>query len=205
MRTDERRRGMPGNHAIALLQQCPFGNRRRRETPVRMCGQFLVTLVLCIDRIEERSGIGGVKHDRQAKLATFRKDRREPLVIDAQQLAIGTPHRQPEVLPELDAARAVLDQAMQPVDRHLHKVVPLHAVPIHPADGGKAIGRGRMIAIHNVQRSLPHLHGDIHHVFHAASIHNGEHVFRVHRVQMIVIIDHWKARLFDRVHYGLKR
>src|ERR1035437_586561 len=23
MRTDERRRGMPGNHAIALLQQCP--------------------------------------------------------------------------------------------------------------------------------------------------------------------------------------
>ena len=80
-----------------------------------------------------------------------------------------------------------------------------YAVPIHPADGGKAIGRGRMIAIHNVQRSLPHLHGDIHPVFHAASIHNGEHVFRVHRVQMIVIIDHWKARLFDRVHHGLKR
>ncbi len=59
------------------------------------------------------------------------------------------------------------------------KVTALDAAPVHPADRGEAAGRAAVIAIHDVERGLANLHGDIHHVLDAAQVHHGEHVFRL--------------------------
>jgi len=129
MRSHECCGRVAGNHAVALPSRVRLEPASKRS-PNPDVPQALRNAHSRRRWVEKRGWIGGVKHHRQTKRPALLEDRREPLIVDAQQFAIGSAQRETEVLPELDAAGAVLNQPMEAIHRCLNEVISLHAVPV---------------------------------------------------------------------------
>src|SRR6185437_16253972 len=98
------------------------------------------------------------KHDGDVKLGSPLKYWVKALIVNTQQCARPVANAKPQILPELDAPGAMFHQTVQTRERHLHKISALDAGPVHPAVGEKAIGRGPMKAIQDIESSLASLH-----------------------------------------------
>ena len=132
VRADERRGRMRGDDRLERIDQ-PLEPREPwiGERPLRMGEQLLEPFVPRIHRLEERHRIRDVDHDRQPELAGGIPHVGEPRVVGEQPLAVLVADREPEVLPDLDAARArICGRPQLPHD------------PLRPA-GLRTPGRGR--------------------------------------------------------------
>src|SRR5882757_2002778 len=148
---DEGCAGMTGDDAIPLLKQSAFADGRVMKSPVGMCRQFFVALIVRVDGLKECAGIGGMEHDWEAQLAAFLEEGSEPLVVDAKQRATGVAQGKAEVFPEFDPAGTVFDHPVEAIEGKLHKVWPFHAAPVHPPDRGESVGRCLMESVHNIE------------------------------------------------------
>src|ERR1035437_1470165 len=205
MCANERRLWMPCNHTVPLFKQGGFGDGRTVKTPIRMGSQFFKSLVESVDRSEECIRIGRMKHNRDAQFCGFVKDRSEPLVIDTEQRATCIPHRETQILPELDAAGSVFYQCLESIQRYLRKVTALNVIPIHPSDGGKSIRRDAMKLLNGVDRSLPRLHGDVDDLLHTALVHHTQHILRGLGIEMVVVVNNRKSGPLDLMRGNRQR
>jgi len=189
---------------VELFQQRGLGVGRAVKAPVRMSRQLFIALVVPIERGKERGGISGMKHGWNTQFRGLVDNRRQPLIVHPQQRAAGIPNRSAKILPELDSAGSVLHQAFQPIHAELRKVTALNAAPIHPSDGGKTIRCCLMKPVHGLDCGLSRQHGDIHHLLHAAGIHDAEHRLRRLRIEMVMKVDDRESRLLDNRSRNLK-
>ena len=115
MRADKQRAGVARKHAVALIEQFTLAVLRALRAPLRVRSQLFIALIASVDRQKKRARVGRVKHHGEAQVGCLFKQRREPLVIDAQQLACGVANMQAKVFPELDADRPMVGKPLQPV------------------------------------------------------------------------------------------
>ena len=166
--------------------------------------QLLIPFIECVDGAKERGRVRRMKHHRKIPIRGLLKDRRKPLIVDAKQLSLRISDGQAKILPELDATRAMLDEALQAVDRDLNEIIALNSRPVHPSHRGEAVLVGSAKFLQDIQRRIPGPHGDVHDLLDAALIHDLQNGARLLRVKVVVIINHRKARPANQVFWRPK-
>ena len=137
---NKRRAGMAREHAVALLQKFLLAKVRRAEAPLRMRHQLFKALVALIDWQEKRVRVCSVKHDRHTQLGRFLEHRREPLVIDPQQIARRIPQTRAQILPDFQTAGAVLHHLLEPIGAMAEEIGPVQIGPVHPCVSSEPSG-----------------------------------------------------------------
>jgi hypothetical protein len=116
VRADELRARVAREDAVALREQLGLREVRAVERPVGVRAQLLVAFVEAVDGLEEGVRVGGVEHDEDAQLARALEEGGQPLVVHAQQGAFRAAQAEPQILPNLQATRPLLDHAFEPPD-----------------------------------------------------------------------------------------
>src|SRR5580704_8617221 len=129
------------------------------ERPIRVGGEFFVTLIETVDGKKESVRIGGVEHHWDGELAGFLEQWGEPLVIDTEEFAAGVFQLKTEIFPQLNTAGSPLDEALQTLDGAGEEAGLVEIVPIHPGDGAKAAFGSITKFPDHTEGRFPHLHG----------------------------------------------
>ena len=140
-----------------------------------------------------------MEHHRNPQLRRLVENGREALIVDPHQTPVAIAHTEAKVLPELDALDAALCQLVQPVTGFRNKVRLIHTGPVHPGNAVKPAWIGRMKLMQNLDRLRAGFHSDVHDLLDAAPVHHPQHIGRIQSIEMIVIVDHRKARQLNRV------
>ncbi len=190
--------------------------RRAEKLPIGMALQLFPAFVRFIQRIEKRHRISHVDHHGPIEFRRRLPDGIEPRIVDLHQFAMMIAHVQSERLPDLQTLRAPLRLLAQTLRRPLRKPIALlgPCVPIHAAKDGEAIGRGLLEMIEMFLKQFfapPAVEIDV--LRHAGFIERRETFVQWALIptaaegfsEMIVPIDHRKARLHNRGGFGNKR
>src|SRR6476469_6605034 len=107
---------------------------------VRVREQLLPTLVVRIERLEERDRIGDVDDDREAQVGGGRPKGVEPRVVDVDEATVSVARPQPEQLPDLEPSRSPRGGVPQPSRLGLAEgQVRGPTVVVEPREDGDAI------------------------------------------------------------------
>src|SRR6202045_5218216 len=109
---------------------------------------------------------------------------------------------QAKILPKLDSASTLRNQTFEALHSTCKKTRLLQIAPVHPRDGGETVGSNALKAIHDFEGLIANTHGDVDDSFDATLIHHLQDLLRLLRIQVIVIINHWKSRLLHLVYRG---